>query len=177
MMKIGGPQITLLASDHPKTAHSSTLGPTFTPQNMFHAAADKACSTQMEHSTWGSQVSKLPVTENMRGEHAKNRVAFEGLRTVPASRGVGRTGKSDQTGSPCPGYPKTAEYHLLLAKLKHPFGQVTSAEESIAEAQVGIDEAGESDWAAAHKQANRNKARWERSTQQRLQQLLLQLQL
>eukprot|EP00983_Pelagomonas_calceolata_P078775 1154368-Pelagomonas_calceolata.AAC.1 len=31
MKKIGGPQVTLLASDHPKTAHSSTLGPFFTP--------------------------------------------------------------------------------------------------------------------------------------------------
>eukprot|EP00983_Pelagomonas_calceolata_P113036 1159946-Pelagomonas_calceolata.AAC.7 len=38
MMKIGGLQVTLLASDHPKTAHSSILGPAFpfqkqTPHN------------------------------------------------------------------------------------------------------------------------------------------------
>eukprot|EP00983_Pelagomonas_calceolata_P090556 1157437-Pelagomonas_calceolata.AAC.10 len=30
-MKIGGPQITLLASDHPQMAHSSTPGPFFIP--------------------------------------------------------------------------------------------------------------------------------------------------
>eukprot|EP00983_Pelagomonas_calceolata_P054159 1143592-Pelagomonas_calceolata.AAC.3 len=34
MKKIGGPQTTLLASDHPKMAHSSTLGPIFAPKIM-----------------------------------------------------------------------------------------------------------------------------------------------
>eukprot|EP00983_Pelagomonas_calceolata_P002705 90301-Pelagomonas_calceolata.AAC.1 len=30
-MEVGGPQITLLAPDHPQMAHSSTSGPSFTP--------------------------------------------------------------------------------------------------------------------------------------------------
>eukprot|EP00983_Pelagomonas_calceolata_P091216 1157516-Pelagomonas_calceolata.AAC.6 len=35
MAEIRGPQTTLLASDHPKTAHSSTPRPTFTPKELF----------------------------------------------------------------------------------------------------------------------------------------------
>lgn len=35
MKKIGGPQITPLASDHPKVAQSPTLGPFFTPIILF----------------------------------------------------------------------------------------------------------------------------------------------
>eukprot|EP00983_Pelagomonas_calceolata_P000791 28622-Pelagomonas_calceolata.AAC.2 len=34
-MKIGGPQITLLASDHPQMAHSSNLGPFFTSIHLY----------------------------------------------------------------------------------------------------------------------------------------------
>eukprot|EP00983_Pelagomonas_calceolata_P127003 1161358-Pelagomonas_calceolata.AAC.2 len=34
-MKFGGPQIALLASDHPRKAHSSTLEPIFTPKLVF----------------------------------------------------------------------------------------------------------------------------------------------
>eukprot|EP00983_Pelagomonas_calceolata_P047344 1140597-Pelagomonas_calceolata.AAC.2 len=35
MVKIGGPQITLLTSNHAKIALSSTLGPIFTPNCDF----------------------------------------------------------------------------------------------------------------------------------------------
>eukprot|EP00983_Pelagomonas_calceolata_P008781 285938-Pelagomonas_calceolata.AAC.5 len=33
-MKLGGPQITLLASDYPRRAHSSTLGPFLFPKEV-----------------------------------------------------------------------------------------------------------------------------------------------
>eukprot|EP00967_Tisochrysis_lutea_P085111 scaffold119228_cov21-Tisochrysis_lutea.AAC.1 len=64
---------------------------------------------------------------------------------------------SDQTESSCPGPPKSAEYFLLLAKQKRQVGQISSAAESVAEAQAVIDQASEADWAAAHEKAKRSK--------------------
>eukprot|EP00983_Pelagomonas_calceolata_P115207 1160173-Pelagomonas_calceolata.AAC.1 len=50
MTKIRGPRITLLASDHPKTAHSSTLGPVFTPQTIFKQRKEESQRTTLLES-------------------------------------------------------------------------------------------------------------------------------
>eukprot|EP00983_Pelagomonas_calceolata_P080816 1155311-Pelagomonas_calceolata.AAC.6 len=72
MMKIGGTQISLLASDHPKNAHGSTLGQILTPKNLYLS----------KRTAWGKQAATWAWRSSATGQRARSLCTNPGMPRV-----------------------------------------------------------------------------------------------
>eukprot|EP00983_Pelagomonas_calceolata_P016039 507802-Pelagomonas_calceolata.AAC.5 len=73
MMKNGGPHITLLASDHPKLAHSSTLRPFLITRNMLLVSIYYASILSFKERKGGQNLNSLAhvVLDFLKGKWLK----------------------------------------------------------------------------------------------------------